>query len=231
LKFRTAELDKYLKLAQRHDDFQTRAGEFLRLARRSVDGETTVMKVEKRNTVVLLTGQATKSDGEAVGETVTARYFVAWSRPVSYHVGYGYGRLKDFDFKQVRTLSGQDLFAATTPVDAEQAADLDDEAGEPEAVAFLTWEFLRRGPNDRFGFGATAGMGLNAPGDSIYLGGTVRIFSRLLITGGMVAAQATRGEGVVIDTTTSPDSTRTLFAELKERTDRNPFWSVSFRVY
>lgn len=224
-------IEQYTKLNQRHDDFVKRATEFLPLARNSIEGETTVMPQEKRNSVVLLTGQATKSDGEQVGQAVTARYFVAWSRPVLYHVGYGYGRLKDFDFKQVRTLAGQDLFAATKPVDAEQAGDLTDDAGEPEAVAFLTWELYKAGPNDRFGFGATAGAGLQAPGESIYLGGTVRIFSRLLLTVGGVAAKASRGEGVVIDTTTSPDSTRTLFSELRERTDWNPFWSVSFRVY
>jgi hypothetical protein len=225
------DLEKYLKLAQRHDDFQKRAGEFIPLARRSVDGETSVMKTEQRNSIVVLTGQAVKSDGEIVGQSVTARYFVAWSRPVIYHVGYGYGRLKDLDFKQVRTLSGQDLFEATKVVDAAQAADVTTDPGEPEAIAFLTWELIRRGPNNRFGGGFTAGMGLQSPGDSLYVGGTLRIFSRLLITYGVVAARVTRGEGLVIDTTTSATSTRTLFAELKERTDRNPFWSVSFRVY
>ena len=224
-------IENYSKVAQRHDELLKRVTEFLPLARNSIDGETTVMKQEQRNSVVLLTGQATKSDGTTVGQAVTARYFIAWSKPVIYHAGFGYGRLKDFHFNQVRTLSGQDLFAATKPVDATQAADTRDDSGEPEAVGFLTWELKRWGPNDRFGAGVTVGTGLESVAESIYLGGTVRIFSRLLVTGGIVAAQATRGEGVVIDTTTSPTSTRTLFAELKERTDRNPFWSVSFKVY
>lgn len=224
-------LENYSKLAQRHDELLKKVTEFLPLARNSIDGETTVMKQEQRNSVVLLTGQATKSDGTATGQAVTARYFVAWSKRVLYHAGYGYGRLKDFDFKQVRTLSGQDLFAATKPVDATQAADTSDDSAEPEAVGFLTWELKRWGPNDRFGAGFTVGTGLESVAESIYVGGTVRIFSRLLVTGGIVAARATRGEGAVVDTTTSATSTRTLFAELKERTDRNPFWSVSFKVY
>jgi hypothetical protein len=224
-------LENYSKLAQRHDELLKKVTEFLPLARNSIDGETTVMKQEQRNSVVLLTGQATKSDGTATGQAVTARYFVAWSKRVLYHAGYGYGRLKDFDFKQVRTLSGQDLFAATKPVDATQAADTSDDSAEPEAVGFLTWELKHWGPNDRFGAGFTVGTGLESVAESIYIGGTVRIFSRLLVTGGIVAARATRGEGAVVDTTTSATSTRTLFAELKERTDRNPFWSVSFKVY
>lgn len=224
-------IENYSKVAQRHDDLLTRVTEFLPVARNSIDGETTVMKQEQRNSVVLLTGQATKSDGTTVGQAVTARYFVAWSKPVIYHLGYGNGRLKDFDFKQVRTLSGQDLFAATKPVDATAAADTSDNSAEAEAIAFLTWELKRWGPNDRFGAGFTVGTGMESVAGSIYLGGTVRIFSRLLVTGGIVAARATRGEGAVVDTTTSPGATRTLFAELKERTDRNPFWSVSFKVY
>lgn len=225
------QLETYTKLAQRHDDVVKRVTEFLPLARNSVEGETTVLSQEKRNSVVVLTGQATTSAAETVGQAVTARYFVAWSRPVLYHAGYGYGRLKEFDFKQVRTLAGQDLFSATKPVDAAAAGDLSDDAGSAEAVAFLTWELLRAGPNERFGLGATVGAGLQAPGDSIYIGGTFRVFSRLLVTIGGVAATASRGQGVVIDTTTSPDSTRTLFSELRERTDWNPFWSVSFKVY
>ena len=224
-------IENYSKVAQRHDDLLKRVTEFLPLARNSIDGETTVMKQEQRNSVVLLTGQPMKSDGTAVGEAVTARYFVAWSKRVIYHAGYGYGRLKDFDFNQVRTLSGQDLFAATKPVDAAGAAETSDNSAEPEAVGFLTWELKRWGPNDRFGAGFTVGTGMESLADSIYLGGTVRLFSRLLVTGGIVAARATRGEGAVIDTTTSPGATRTLFAELRERTDRNPFWSVSFKVY
>jgi hypothetical protein len=224
-------IENFSKVAQRHDDLLKKVTEFLPLARTSIDGETTVMKQEQRNSVVLLTGQATKSDGTAVGQAVIARYFVAWSRPVLYHAGYGYGRLKDFNFKQVRTLSGQDLFAATKPVDAAQAADTSDDSAEPEPVGFLTWELKRWGPNDRFGAGFTVGTGLKSVADSIYVGGTVRIFSRLLVTGGLVAARATRGEGAVVDTTSSTGETRTLFSELKERTDRNPFWSVSFKVY
>jgi hypothetical protein len=224
-------IEDFSKVAQRHDELLKHVTEFLPPARNSLDGETTVMKQEERNSVVLLTGQVVKSDGTTVGQAVTARYFVAWSKPVIYHAGFGYGRLKTFDFKQVRTLSGQDLFAATEPVDAPQAADVVDDGGEPEAIGFLTWELKRWGPNDRFGAGFTVGTGLQSVAESIYVGGTVRIFSRLLVTGGIVAARATRGEGVVVDTTASPGATRTLFAELKERTDRNPFWSVSFKVY
>jgi len=225
-------LEDYAKVGQRHDDFLKRVTEFLPRARSSIDGETTVMKQEERNSVVLLTGQAMKSDGTKVGQAVAARYFVAWSKPVIYHVGYGYGRLKDFDFKQVRTLSGQDLFAATKPVDKDTAAGSNDESTQAEAIAFLTWELYRWGPNERFGAGFTAGTGLQSVGESIYVGGTARIFSRLLVTYGLVAARGTRGEGVVVDdTTTSPTETRTLFSELKERTDWKPFFSVSFKVY
>lgn len=225
-------LESYTKLTQRHDDLQKRVAEFLPRARNSIDGETTVMKQEERNSVILLTGQAFKSDGTKVGQAVTARYFVAWSKPVIYHIGYGYGRLKDFDFKQVRTLSGQDLFAATKPVDKNTAAGTNDESTQAEAVAFLTWELYRWGPNQRFGAGFTAGTGLQSVGESLYVGGTSRIFARLLVTYGMVAARGTRGEGVVVDaTTTSPTETRTLFSELKERTDWKRFLSVSFKVY
>lgn len=225
------ELEMYTKMAQRHDDFQKRAVEFLPLARNSVDGVTMVMSAEKRNSVIALTGQASKREGEKVGQAVSATYFVAWSRPVTYHVGYGYGRLKTFDFNQVRTLSGQDLFAATKPVDAAAAADTSDDSSEPEAVAFLTWELLRRGPNNRYGLGFTAGTGLESPGNSIYVGGTIRIFSRLLLTFGSVSARATRGEGAVVDTTTESRETRTLFSTLREITATKPFWSVSFKVY
>jgi hypothetical protein len=138
--------------------------------------------------------------------------------------------LKDFDFKQVRSVSGQDLFAATTSSGNQSEAGAADTGTGVDAIAFLTWEFLSRGPNGRYGTGLTFGTGLKSPGTSVYYGGSIRVFSRLLISGGVVTAKATRGTSEVQESTPG-GSIRTLFAGLTDKTATRPFWSVSFKVY
>ena len=219
-------MEIYWTVAQWHADLGRRVAEFLPRARASVEGVTTVLDPHKRNAVVLLKGQAATLGGEPVGEAVSARYFVATTRRLVYHVGYGYGRLKDLDFRQVRTAAGEDLFAAMESAGAGAA-----ESGSGETVAFMSLEFLRRGPNHRYGVSGTIGTGFRAPGRSVYYGVTGRVFSRLLVTFGVVTATATRGEGEVIQAT-SELTQRTLFSAIKDTTDtRCCFWSVSFRLY
>jgi hypothetical protein len=224
-------MDTYWKVSERHADLERRVTEFLPLAEATFNGVVVTVGSAKRNSFVDVTGQATKrSSGEPVGEALTPRYFVAWSRPLLYHVGYGYGRLRHIDFEQVRALSGQDVFTATTPSDdAAAGSQADDEPG-PEAVVFMTLELLSRGPNARYGVGFTLGTGLESPGDSLYGGGTFRVFSRVLITGGLVWARATRGEKPLIDSIVSGEP-RVAYAELTTNSDAKPFFSLSFKVY
>ena len=89
-------LSFYWKVAERHALLERRVGEFLPRARASLEGVTTVLDAGVRNTVVFVTGQAASHDGEAVGEAVSASYFVAMPRPVVYHLGYSYGAAEGF---------------------------------------------------------------------------------------------------------------------------------------
>lgn len=222
-------IERYWTIAQWHADLEQRMVEFLPKARTSVIGVSTVLEPHKRNSVVRLTGQAASLSGEAVGETVSSRYFVATTRPLVYHLGYSYGRPKDLDFTEVRAASGLDLFAATKTTESAKAAGTTWAPGS-EVVAFMSWEFLRRGPNDRFGVSATMGTGLEAPGQSVYYGGSVRVFSRVLLTFGAVTATSVRGEGEVADAT-SDLSNRSLFSAIRETASTEGFMAVSFRVY
>jgi hypothetical protein len=225
-------METYWKISERQSDFEKRVAEFLPLSEASYDGLITTVGAAKRNSFVEVTGQAARrSSGEPAGEALTARYFVASSRPLIYHVGYGYGRLRDIDFKQVRALSGQDVFTATKPEDDDEAAGgQGDDKGGPESVAFMTLEMLTRGPNGRYGAGFTLGTGLNAPGESLYAGGSFRVFSRILFTGGLVWARAERGEKPLIDSIASAEP-RVAFAELTKNTATKGFFSLSFKVY
>ena len=222
-------LADYWRVARRHAELEQRVAEFLPRARTSVEGVGSVLDAQKRNSTVLLAGQAANHAGEPMGEVVSARYFVATSHPLVYHFGYSYGRLKDFDFTQVLASSGQDLFAATATTQAASAGGATT-AADGEVVAFMSWEFLRAGPNDRYGTSLTIGTGLESPGQSLYYGVTGRVLSRLMFTGGWVTASATRGEGEVADAT-SELTNRSLFSAIQETTATGVFWSVSFRVY
>jgi hypothetical protein len=224
-------METYWRISERHTDFEHRVTEFLPLAESTYNGVITTVGSARRNTHLIVNGQAARrSSGEAVGEALTPRYFVAWSRPLTYHVGYGYGRIRDIDFKQVRALSGQDVFTATAPEDDDAAGNQDDDKAGPEAVAFMTLELLTYGPNARYGAGLTLGTGLNSPGESLYAGGTFRIFNRILLTGGLVWARATRGEKPLIETVVGAEP-RQAFAELTENSATKPYFSISFKVY
>jgi hypothetical protein len=220
--------DVYLKVAERHTDFERRSAEFLPLAQRSVEGVLTTIEAQPRNSVVTLTGQASTRTGEAAGGAITAKYFVATSRPLAYHVGYAYGRIRDINFKQVRAASGQDVFTAVAS-ENNRAADTSDRSVGADPVAFMTWEFARSGPNGRYGAGLTLGTGLDAPEKSFYFGGSTRIFTRVFVTAGAVVGVATRGDGAVTDTASG--ASRTVFSTLREVSAVKGFWSVSFKVY
>jgi hypothetical protein len=224
-------IETYWKISERHTDFEHRVTEFLPLAEVTYNGLITTVGSSRRNTHLIVNGQAARrSSGEPIGEALTPRYFVAWSRPLTYHVGYGYGRIRDIEFNQVRALSGQDVFTATQPGDDAAAGNQADTKAGPEAVAFMTLELLSYGPNARYGAGLTLGTGLNSPGESLYAGATFRVFSRILLTGGAVWARATRGEKPLIDEVVGAEPRR-AFLELTENTEIKGFFSISFKVY
>jgi hypothetical protein len=222
------DFDVYWKVAQRHNDLVRRVTEFVPLANESVKGTETTVNVKQRNAVVNLSGQAARRSGEVVGPAVASHYFVAAERPLTYHVGYAQGRIRDFDFEKVRAASGQDLFSWIRPEGKATAEDADGATIEP--LAFMSWEFRNWGPNDRYGAALTIGTGLNTPGESLYYGGSIRIFSRVLISGGLVTARATRGESPSSEPL--PDgSVRDLFGSLGNKASTDPFWSISFKVH
>ena len=218
----------YWKVAQRHDDLARRITEFLPLANESVKGTETTVAVKQRSSVVNLSGQAARRSGEVVGPAVAAHYFVAAERPLTYHVGYAQGRIRDFDFEKVRAASGQDLFSWVKPEGKETEEEADGASVEP--LAFMSWEFRSWGPNDRYAAAITIGTGLNTPGESLYYGGSIRVFSRVLVSGGLVTARATRGEEP--STEPLPDGgERNLFGSLFNKASTDLFWAVSFKVY
>lgn len=224
-------MDLYWKVSQRQSDLEHRVTEFLPLAEATYNGQILTVGSVKRNSYVDATGQAfRRSSAEPVGEALSARYFVAWSRPLLYHVGYGYGRLRDIEFKQVRSASGHDVFSATRPDGEAVAGSESDDKPGPESVAFMTLELLTSGPNARYALGLTFGTGLNAPGESLYAGGTFRIFSRVMLSGGVVVARATRGDTPLIDDIAS-GGPRVVYATLTEDAAVKPFLSISFKVY
>ena len=216
---------EYWDIALRQSVLERQITDFLGRARASVEGVSTVMPVEGRNTIVRLTAQAFRHSGEAVGEPVSARYFVRSAHGVLYHIGYSFGRPQDIDFAAVRSASGTELFSATG-----DAAGNDAESKDSELVAFMSWEIARFGGPERFGAAVTLGTGITNPGESVYYGMTVRIFERLLITAGGVTAVVLRGEGQVEGVTAGIPS-RTLFASIRDRRTSGFFASVSFEVH
>lgn len=222
------EHEAYLSVKHAHQVLLDRITDLQPRIEKAAGGSDVVIGTRERNSAVTLQGVMTDKAGKSVGSPVVARYFVKWSRPVLYHVGYGVGRLRSYSFEKVRSLTGQDLFALTAAGGDSAGSKSDDREG-PEAIAFMHYELKSMDADARFGAGLSLGTGLMNPGRSVYAGASLRILSRGFITLGAVAATAVRGDGATTDVT--GNTKRVLYTALKEKGAIKPFWSLSLRVY
>jgi hypothetical protein len=217
--------DTYSKVNQMHQDLQDQLRTFIDAVNLMQNGvpHTIPEKPAGTQVAVTVTAQSLKDSSETA-DSATFRYFVGSDKPLIYHMGYTYGRVRDIQFDKVRALSGQDLFTATStsPEDTESAAS--------DLTAMLSWELANAGPDQRFGFLATLGTGFTNPGEVFYYGGSIRIFSKLVVTGGYVTAKTTAGEGASTDSSPS-GANRTVFASVRQLWRNKPFVGVSFRLY
>src|SRR6185503_15358005 len=109
--------------------------------------------------------------------------FVHSKFPVTFHAGYLYSSLKEVTFDQVRTIAGADLFQ---------------QVQNPQSVntyaAFLSYQLLK-GNMGQYSTGvlATLGTDFKEPGSRLYVGGSLKLLSRVYIGAGVSSATVSEG--------------------------------------
>lgn len=131
------------------------------------------------------------------------------------HGGLAYTRLAGADFERVQTLAGQDLFAQ-----------VDTRESRADFAVFLS---QRLWAGDAAGLYATLGTAVNAPGEVLYLGGSVGV-SRALVTLGLGTERVARGVRPAADEVFRGGGDRTLFAGVERTREWGFLLAVSFAI-
>lgn len=210
----------YEKLAQIHDALLPRLGDFSARAQLVSNGQLLTVPTQKSGRLVTLTmtsqDRATSNDVSSLAVT----YFVRSRHPLVFHTGYAVSELDKLSFDKVSGLAGQDLYATVSSATA--TSDL---------VSYLSYEFWNAGPNGRYGTLATIGVPVTAPTSGVTVGGSIRVFSRLLFNVGLFVARVDEGVGPVEEPIVGTSGSRTVYTGVKTRFDFAGSYSVSFRVY
>jgi hypothetical protein len=213
------EIEWYKQVQAAHDKLMAQIDAFAVLAELTRKGQ--IKNVDKQAAGTLVTVRITAKN--AVGNPaskVEIQYFVHSRYPLTFHGGYLYSSFKEVKFEQVRTVAGADLFA---------------QVQQPSSVstyaAFLSYEIV--GTNTgryKTGVLATLGTDFKDPGKRLFIGGSVRLLSRVFVGGGVVSAKATEGVNPVVEQIGS-QLARELFGTLTTRREWKPFFHVSFGVF
>jgi hypothetical protein len=210
----------YDKLAQIHDALIVKVSDFQSRAQLVRDGQ--VLSVPPQKTGHLVTLTLTSKDRVTANDsnTLAVTYFVRSIHPLVFHTGYAVSSLDKLSFDQVRGLGGQDLYTVVS-----------DSSATSDLVSFLSYEFWNGGPNGRYGVLATIGVPVTAPTSGVIAGGSVRVFSRLLLNVGVFIARLDEGVDPAEEPIEGTSQTRTVFGGLTTKYDFAPSYSVSFRVF
>jgi hypothetical protein len=213
------ELDTYERIEANHVRVMERLTAFVSAATQTVEGSRRTIKPTASGTVVTVTMAARDQNSADVGAPLSIEYFVQSKLPVQFHAGLGYTAVRNIEFEKVRALSGQDLFAQVR-----------DASGDAGTVVFLSYPLTSWGAQGEHAPMLSIGTQLTAPGKSVSLGGSLRLFSRIYLTGGVASDVVAEGGNKILDRLGDELDTRELFDVVTKRRKWGPFGAISFSV-
>jgi hypothetical protein len=135
-------------------------------------------------------------------------------------VGYAYAGLNENEFRTVRSADGQDLFSLVNQQDTSD-----------DFVLGVALQSRPLAAGGQFRALASLGTGIAAPGEHVYLGGGALLFDSLIISGGVVSGDTTRGSAKIVEKVFGGGESRELFGTIATSRVWRPYVSVSFKVY
>lgn len=221
------DLKNYEKVEARHAKVIEKINSFINMANLTLEGDVKNIGKKKSGTYITVIFTAVEKSPSHPEQTKPKMisYFVHSPFPVIFHVGYAYSGLKDIEFKKVRALESADLFSQVK-----------DEKGTDEFVAFLSWEpKIKMFKNtSKFSLALTLGTDVSSPGEKIYAGASLKLLSRVFLTGGFVSgevAEAKESNKIVdkiVDEVTGKTNTRNLYTTITLRRNWEWFIGISF---
>ncbi len=220
--------EMYRAITSLFEAVNERAEIFLRLSAKTIAFEN--KRVGKRQAGTRVTFTVVALD-EAGGVTPVddVSYYVQSNMPLVAHGGIAFSNLRDVAFDKVRRsatfgteqlyVTEDELFQRRTDEDRSYAYSL-----------FLGWQFYGSG-NDvtgdrrqgRVGGAFSLGTDVRQPGKRIFVGPSLLLFNRIVVTGGAVFGKEAEG----LDETLEPN----VFRLIAERPKRKWFFSLSTKVY
>lgn len=152
-------------------------------------------------------------------KTVSTEYLVESTAPLIFHSGLTYSSLKDAKFETIRTLGDRDLFAK-----------IRDEDGTESFSVYLSHPFGNM-PAEQAQWLATIGTDLSNVGENIYIGVSLRVWSRFLLSAGGVYGLEKQAEGAVEEEVEPGEGARTLYEIVKEDRRWGFFAGFSVKIY
>jgi hypothetical protein len=211
----------YYKIAvDSYEAARTRSATFLALAVRSAGDDTRELGVRDAGTRVAVTLTATDPDG--VASAVQTVHYVSQSLvPLVAHGGVAFSGIRDVTFEKVRRavqFSGEDFFA--NPGTGGSATGFS---------AFLAWQLLTGGASldagakeQPLGLLVSIGTDLSSPGRRLYLGPSLMLGGRLIVTAGAALGKTSEGEEPI-----EPD----VFRLVRARGAASWFSALTVRLY
>ena len=211
----------YYKLAaDTYDEAIGRSDSFLSLADRTIGDEVRRLGTRDAGTRVTVVLMATDPSG-ATSDVETIHYVSQSTMPLVAHGGAAFSGISGVTFEKVKRaaqFSEEDFFARKG-----------DDGGTPGFATFLAWQLLAgAGSLDAdtkqqpVGLLLSVGTDLTAPGRRLYVGPSVMLFGRLVVTAGGAFGRASEGEDPI-----EPD----VFRLVREHGDTSWFTAVTVRIY
>jgi hypothetical protein len=216
-----ASTSRYYKLAV--DSYATaaaRADSFLSLAERSLGDDVKKIGTRDAGTRVTVTLSATDPSGEKK-DVETVHYFVQSGMPLVAHGGVAVTGIKNVTFQKVSRavqFSQEDFFQQQGTGNAVKSFSV-----------FLGWQFFARvtsldldAKQQPVSVLLSMGTDLSSPGNRIFIGPSVMLFGRFVVTGGAAIGRESEGAEPL-----EPN----VFRVVRDRGKTSWFASASIRVY
>lgn len=161
--------------------------------------------------------------GTDAGLTEVVEFFVHSTLPVTFHAGYAYSGLDDFEFQPVAAAARGDLFS--------QIKNAENTSG---FTAFLSYRIGRAETAPlRSQFFATLGTDFKDPGKRLFVGGSFRL-KKVMISGGVATASVKEGQNPIDDAILAAGEllgTRQLFTHIISTRQWRPYAAITFAPF